>query len=345
MNGNLSERDLERFAELREKLEDVSRSPPSDPRRLSAGPGPLDPMLARTFEGTLASVNEDEWIAERKYDGTRIILEKFDGDVKLFTRRHVDRSDTLDELASAALEELPDGIILDGEYTFLTPDGECRFLPIHVAWNTVEEEDLSPQFFVFDILALESEWVTRDSLLARKELLAETVPDEGIFAVVDYETDGFQEYFDSLVDAGEEGIMIKRRGSQYHIGTRSNHWRKVKAFRESDFVVVGFTPGTGARSGTFGALILTDGERFVGRVGSGFSNDDLDAISEMMTPTEERAVSVREVGRAYTPVEPFVAQVKFQEVTRSNDLRAPVFIRLRPEKPVSDVEPLRDWEP
>jgi ATP-dependent DNA ligase len=42
----------------------------------------------------------------------------------------------------------------------------------------------------------------------------------------------------------------------------------------------------------------------------------------------------------YTPVEPFVIQVKYQEVTDSGDLRAPVYLRRRPEKPLADVTPI-----
>lgn len=336
MAPDLSDRDRERFRELRSTLEGVSRADP-EPEALDTRPGPLNPMLATSLDGDLAGLPEDDWIAEQKYDGTRILLEKFDGDVSLYTRRDVERSETLAELTATATEVLPDGLVLDGEYTFLTPDGVSRFSPIHAADETVERENLSETFYVFDVLAQDGEWCTRDSLLERKDRLLDTVPNEGILSVVEYETADFQAYFDDLVELGEEGIIVKRRESAYHVGTRSEHWRKVKSFTETDVVVVGYTPGEGKRADTFGALVMTDGEQYVGRVGTGFDREELATLLEDMTPVDERPVPEEEVGNPYTPVEPFVVQVKYQEVTDSGKLRAPVFLRLRTDKPLDDV--------
>lgn len=341
MSPNLSDRDKERFAELRDKLEGVDRAE-QESVRVESSPGPIDPMLASTFEGDLGELDGAVWIAERKYDGTRIILEKFDGAVRLYTRRYVERSETLSELTQIATDGLPDGLILDGEYTYQTPDGTSRFLPIHASGDKVEKEDLTPRFFVFDILADDHEWCTREPLMDRKDRLAEVVPDTGLVEVVSYADEEFQAYFDELVEEGEEGIIIKRRGSGYHRGTRSAHWRKVKAFQETDVVIVGYTPGEGQRVDTFGALVMTDGEAYIGRVGSGFSDAELEAFRSAMVPVEERPVPVDLVGSVYTPVEPFVVQVKYQEVTESGELRAPVFLRRRPEKPITDVEPLAE---
>ncbi len=339
MTPGLSDRDRERFAELRSKLEDVDQAE-FDPDPLDGPPGPLDPMLASSFDGELGALEEDQWIAERKFDGTRLLLEKFDGEVRLFTRRHIERSETLPELTKAAAETIPDGCILDGEYTFLTPEGRSRFVPIHAAGDKIEAENLTERFYVFDIIAADGEWCTRGSLLERKDRLAETVPDADILTTVDFETARFETYYDDLVSQGEEGIIIKQRQSAYHLGTRSEHWQKVKAFTETDVIVVGYTEGKGTRADTFGALVMTDGDDYCGRVGSGFDDAELEELLDWMTPTDERPVSKKQVGMAYTPVEPFVVQVKYQEVTESGELRAPVYLRSRPEKPLEDVAPI-----
>lgn len=337
MSPDLSDRDKERFNKLREKLGGVERAE-STSNRLEERPGPIDPMLASTFDGNLGDVVEGEWIAEQKYDGTRIILEKFDGEVALYTRRHIDRADTLSELTQVASEVLPDGLILDGEYTFLRPDGLSRFLPIHTAGQTVETEELTPRYFVFDILATDHEWCTRESLMTRKDRLDEIVPEMELMEGLPYVDAEFQAFYDDLVEMGEEGIVIKRRGSGYHLGTRSEHWQKVKSFYETDVVVVGYTPGEGRRSDTFGALVMTDGEKYIGRVGSGFTEADLELLVTEMEPVDDRPVPVEMVGKAYTPVEPFVVQVKYQAVTDSEELRAPVFLRWQPDKPVAEVD-------
>jgi bifunctional non-homologous end joining protein LigD len=339
MAPDLTERDREKFGELRAALEGVSRAERVQ-RRLDGSPGPLDPMLATTFQGALSDVAEPDWIAEQKYDGTRLLLEKFSGEVSIYTRRHIERSETVAELADEARSALPDGIILDGEYTFFTPDGVSAFVPIHTSGKKVDEQNLSARFMAFDLLAQDGEWCTREPLLERKARLAETVSEQDILRVVTYETADFQAFYDRLVDQGEEGIMIKRRASGYHLGTRSDHWRKVKSFTEADVVAVGYTPGKGRRADTFGALVMTDGERYVGRVGSGFTEATLEALMDEMVAVDQRPVSLEQVGMPYTPVEPFVIQVKYQEVTDSGDLRAPVYLRRRPEKPLEDVTSL-----
>ncbi|MDZ7701660.1 MAG: hypothetical protein U5J98_06105 [Halobacteriales archaeon] len=65
----------------------------------------------------------------------------------------------------------------------------------------------------------------------------------------------------------------------------------MKAFTEADVLIVGITEGEGRRSVTFGALVMTDGTRYVGRVGSGFSEDELESIAETVRPTDQRRVS------------------------------------------------------
>lgn len=338
MVPDLTERDRERFAALRSRLDGVSRAEPTarDDRPV---PGPIDPMLATSFKGDLGDVDEDEFLAERKFDGTRLLLEKFDGEVSLYTRRHVERSGTLTNLTSAA-NPLPDGLILDGEYTYLTPAGVSQFEPIHSGAEKLTAKSLTGRFFAFDVLAVDGEWCTRRPLLERRSILRSVVPTDDVMSVTEARTGDFQAYYDDLVAAGEEGIMLKRRDSPYHLGTRSTHWQKVKAFTEADVLAVGYTPGEGRRRGTFGALVMTDGESYVGRVGSGFTEAELVDLLGEMTPVPERPVPEEAVGMPYTPVEPFVIEVKYQAVTESGELRAPVFHRRRPDTPVGDVTPI-----
>lgn len=340
MGHELTDRDRERFDAIRDRLEGVSRGEvPEEPR--TAEPGPLDPMLATTFDGNLEAIDPERFVAERKFDGTRLLLQKFDGDIALFTRRHVERSETFPDLVAQAASTLPDGIILDGEYTFLTSDGQSHFRPIHARDNPTEH-DLEPTYFVFDVLAFDGQWCTREPFEHRRERLEDDVPLDAPLDLVEVRSSDFQSYFEGLVSDGEEGIMLKRRSSPYHIGTRSDRWQKVKAFTETDVVAVGFTSGEGRRAETFGSLVMTDGDRYVGRVGSGFSESELESLRSTMTPVETQPVPVDLVGEDCTPVEPLVVQVKYQNVTESGQLRAPVFLRQRPEKPIEDVTAISD---
>lgn len=339
MGSNLPDRDRDRFAELRKTLRGVNRAAPPDQSIIKA-PGPIDPMLATTFSGDLDAIDESAWIAEEKYDGTRLILEQFNRDVQIFTRRHVERSETVPSLRATAADTLPDGVILDGEYAFVTPSGRTQFMPIHTGSETIDELDLNPRFFVFDILATDQTWCTRRPLLDRKELLNEVVTESELIRVVPFETESFQEYVDSLMSENREGILLKRRTSSYHIGTRSSHWKKVKSRTETDVLIVGLTAGSGSRRETFGALVMSDGKHYLGRVGSGFSGGDLDTILDVLEPIDSPTIPRSIVGEPYTPVQPIVATVTYQQVTANGQLRAPVFDRLRPDKPPEDVLPI-----
>lgn len=338
MVPDLGERDIARFAELRERLEGIERAEP--PQRKPPRRGPLDPMLAASFTGSLDAVPEGEFLAECKFDGTRLLVEQFDGRVSMYTRRHVERSETLPALTAELESSLPDGVILDCEYTFLTPEGTSRFVPIHTGRATVAAAGLDGVLFVFDILAAAGEWTTRLPLDERKAILDATVPESDTVRLAAFETAGFQSFYDDLVAAGEEGIVLKRRSSIYHVGTRSAHWQKVKAVTERDVAIVGYTPGRGRRVETFGALVMTDGDRYLGKVGTGFDETELAALVEAMEPVSDPAIPVSVVGEPYTPVEPFVVQITYQAVTESGTLRAPVFRRVRADKPVEDVEPI-----
>jgi bifunctional non-homologous end joining protein LigD len=82
---------------------------------------------------------------------------------------------------------------------------------------------------------------------------------------------------------GFEGIVAKRKDSQYQPGRRSAAWQKIKAARSAEFVVAGYTQGQGARN-SLGALLLGywDGDelRFAGHVGSGLDEAGVERLGK-----------------------------------------------------------------
>ena len=55
-----------------------------------------------------------------------------------------------------------------------------------------------------------------------------------------------------------EGILAKRTASRYHEGKRTRDWLKLKTRNTDEFVVVGYTKGTGRRERSFGSLVLAE---------------------------------------------------------------------------------------
>ena len=161
--------------------------------------------------------------------------------------------------------------------------------------------------------------------------------------LVDYVEEDGESFFNASVELGLEGMVAKRRDSIYQPGARSKSWLKVKRVFVQSLVVGGYKVGSGARSSTFGSLLLgcyDDGQlRYAGSVGSGFDEAMLEALMEPLRLLKTEAcpfVSNRELAkldaRWVTPK--IVVTVKFSEWTDEDHLRAPVFIGIR-----TDVDP------
>jgi bifunctional non-homologous end joining protein LigD len=151
--------------------------------------------------------------------------------------------------------------------------------------------------------------------------------------------------------------VAKRRDSKYETGRRSDAWLKIKATLSDEFVVGGYTAGSGSRSRTFGSLIVgyyaqgDDRLTYVGHAGSGFDDRTLDQLFARLQPLRiEESPFKHEVptfgrwvrpGKAEGPITwvrpELVAQVKYSEMTSDGILRAPVFLGLREDRAAHDV--------
>jgi bifunctional non-homologous end joining protein LigD len=152
----------------------------------------------------------------------------------------------------------------------------------------------------------------------------------------------------ALVEAAKaqrlEGVVAKRLGSPYTPGRRMDAWRKIKLRTTQDCVILGFTPGQGGRGTSFGALLVgatVDGRlRWIGQVGSGFTETLLARVLELLEPLVRPDPAVEELrgvkGAVFT--EPrLVCEVEYLEMTKSTGkMRAPSFKRLREDKVPED---------
>ena len=151
--------------------------------------------------------------------------------------------------------------------------------------------------------------------------------------------------------------MAKLASGRYHSGARTREWLKVKASREQEVVIVGFTAPRRSRK-YFGALVLAvregKGWKYAGRAGTGFNAETLRTLHRLTVPliTKTKPVPEKVPDAANTTwVEPkLVAEVKFTEWTEAGEMRHPVFLGLRTDKPATQVtrempKPLSEAEP
>jgi bifunctional non-homologous end joining protein LigD len=209
-------------------------------------------------------------------------------------------------------------------------------------------------YYVFDLLELDGEPVLDLSLRERRERLGDLLDGRSRTVRLSEAFDDGEALLEAAKSQGLEGVMAKRASSRYE-ERRSRNWVKVKVRPEQEFVVAGYTKGQGRRS-RLGALVLAVGDdgdaRWVGNVGTGFTERAIDELLDRLRPLERSDPPLSEVPkmprfrrRDVVWVEPvLVARVQFAEWTHEGHLRAPVFVGLRDDRDASEVRRERPVE-
>jgi bifunctional non-homologous end joining protein LigD len=146
----------------------------------------------------------------------------------------------------------------------------------------------------------------------------------------------------SICEKGFEGIIGKRGGAPYRSG-RAKSWLKIKCGHEQEFVILGWSDSTKDRP--FSSLMLgvreDGGYRYAGRIGSGFSERDLQTLSKRFQNLRKKpdlADVPRSVERKAHWVKPeLVAEVAFAGFTKDGLVRQGRFLGLREDKPAKNV--------
>lgn len=313
---------------------------------LIAAPPRFQPMLA---EGGHEPFDDPAWWFEPKLDGIRCLAELSTGETVLRTRTGRDVTAQYPELHM--LHELIDQVnaVIDGEIVAFDADGKNSFEALQQRMNLSKPREIDRarksipvSLVVFDLLWLDGHDTTGLKLEERRELLdliAEQ--DERLQVVTHIEGDGVA-FTHAAGGLGLEGVMAKRLGSTYLPGKRTDAWRKIKFRNTQDCVIVGWTPGQGGRAGTFGALLVAalDGEtwRWVGQVGSGFTEQALDRLRAALEPLTRDTPAIEDpelaAVKGATFVEPeLVCEVEYLEITKgTGKMRGPSFKGMRPDK-------------
>lgn len=281
------------------------------------------PMLATTWAKPF---DDPDWWFELKWDGYRCIAAGDTGGNRLTSRRGLDLADRFPQVAAL---DLPAGWVLDGEVVVPDDEGRPNFSLLQAGGN--------PLYVVFDVLAGPDEELIGLPLEERRRRLGDLALAPPVVIPQPVLGQGTALY-DAVVSQGLEGVVAKRAGSTYSPGRRSPDWRKVAARRTLRAVVGGWLPGEGGRSSTFGSLLVglwDDGElRWIGAVGSGFTDAQLGPITSALAGLERRTAAFGNTAGIPSGarwVEPgIVVRVEYKEWTRDGRLRAPVFKGVEP---------------
>ncbi|WP_320671353.1 DNA ligase D [Patulibacter defluvii] len=327
--------------------------PPLDPDAVEP-PEHVAPMLAVT--GTMPR-DPERWAFEVKWDGLRAIARSLPGRLRLATRGDRDITSAYPELRGLNAALSSHDAILDGEIVAFDDAGRPSFqalqprMGLHgqkVDRRTIERRagGASVSYLIFDLLWLDGHPLTDRPYAERRAALEALDLDGDHWQVPPSHPGEGPALLAATAAQGLEGVVAKRLDAPYRSG-RSDRWRKIKNQQRQEFVVGGYTPGTGNRGLTFGALQLgvhdEDGVlRYAGAVGTGFREQDLTALianlREMETATSPFGGRGRTPPRGTRFVRPeLVAEVRFADWTSDGSIRHSSFLGLRPDKDPAEV--------
>lgn len=309
----------------------------------------ISPMLAVKGE----PFDSSDHIFEPKWDGTRCLafIDIDDQRTKLQNRRFNNITHRYPELELT--DFVKENAIVDGEIIVLK-DRKPSFKLLQRREQIDSEFKInilsktSPAiYFVFDVLYTQSkEWVTNLPLMERKEILGEIANKTSHIMLSEHIEEKGEHFYQVSVDAGLEGVIGKKKSSPYQMGKRSSSWVKMKRRSTADCVIAGWLEGEGGREGYFASFILALVDNkgnyvHIGRVGTGFSDEFLEEFTPKLKEVEVKQPVIPDlklnVKRGIHWVRPrYVCEVEFLEVTSDKRLRAPVFLRLRDDKPIEE---------
>lgn len=330
---------------------------------------PNDLVIGRFIKPMLAKVvPKEQWpkesIIEYKYDGARYQIHaaqlgfnkiKDDKTVIIFNRKGKVVTDKFPDIVLIINAwEMKESFIIDTEIYPVESDGRPAPFKkmgtrIH-SKNIVEAIEKCPvELGIFDCMMFGNLNLMDNPLRERLPFILK-FHKQAVRIIEDtqefkWEQDAF---YNRAISDGYEGIMVKDLNATYESGKRSKAWAKYKPPRvELDVVVTGARYGEGKRATVFGSydIAVKDGTEFiqVGSIGTGFSDADL------LSLTQQGKKIIQRVSNGTFDLQPrIVLEVTADLVSKDADgnlgLRFPRLLRIRDDKPISDINTLSDVE-
>lgn len=220
---------------------------------------PIQPMLAQLaldFNQVFAE-HGGRTALEYKFDGARVQIHKQRAKVKIFSRRLIDVTRSLPEIAGLIKDAVTvQRAILEGEVLAMGQDRRPlpfqelmrRFRRIHDVGRIREEVPVG--LYLFDLIYLEGESLIDAPYESRWRMLREICPSDLLATrVVTESVEEAEEFLRQALEWGHEGVMAKALGSSYTPGARGKKWFKIKPTEHLDLVILAADWGHGRRKG------------------------------------------------------------------------------------------------
>jgi DNA ligase-1 len=318
---------------------------------------PISVMLASPAEtpADLVAAFPQGALVESKFDGIRAQVHKRNAQVEIYSRT-LDRVTEFPELLDP-IRAVTGDFILDGEIIGWR-DG--RAIPFTVLQQRLGRKQIDlfttaqvpVSFVAFDLLLLDGRTLL-DTPLADRRLLLERLLATVEQPVLQFTraklcrtVEEIEDRFRLALDTGNEGLLAKAPESPYVPGRRGQFWMKLKRpLATLDVVVTIAEYGHGKRRGLLSdyTFAVRDDARLV-NIGKAYSGLTDVEIRELTQYFLERTTEDRGFQRYVEPT--VVLEVAFNNIQRSDRhesgfaLRFPRIVRLRPDKPVTEIDTL-----
>lgn len=314
----------------------------------------LAPMLAENgAPGPARALSDPSWV-EIKWDGIRAIGTWTQDRMLLHARRGTDITARYPELTADGAPFLPvQEAVLDGEIVAFDAHNRPSFSLLQNRMHLTRPREIEREvvrtpivYLLFDLLRLDGHDLTGMPLRERRVLLDELIAGVDAPMQVPPVFDDVDAALAASREFGLEGVVVKDPDSRYRPGRRSPAWLKLKHTLMQEAVIVGIRPGRGDRERTLGSLLLAvpeDGAlRYIGRVGSGFTDR---ILQDLLTRLEPLRVARPPLAGVPAPdasdalwVRPeLVGEVEFANWTPDGILRHARWRGLRPDKGPEEI--------
>ena len=306
-------------------------------------PWGVRPMLATA--GPLPQ--GDQWTYEVKWDGYRALVTLQPGaevPVTVMTRAGNIVTGSYPELQTMA-DAIGIDVVLDGEIVAFDETGSPSFHRLQTRGgvsgrDAIMRAQTNPiVFVVFDVLHLAG-MNTRELPLSHRRTVLDRLDGLDLAGATAWRRSAAYEDGVSLHAATKaanlEGVVAKRLDAPYANGVRSKSWIKVKHLSIDEFLIGGWVPGEGRRERSIGALLLGTPVSdepgapltYTGKVGTGFTDAELDRLYGLLAPTRSDTsmftVNTEEKTAIY--VEPnYWCRVEYGEISPTQMLRFPSY--------------------
>ncbi|MEM3038705.1 MAG: ATP-dependent DNA ligase [Thermoplasmata archaeon] len=309
---------------------------------------PVRVMLAESSEdiGQALSSIPLPVALEYKLDGIRVQIHVLDGDVRIFSRRQTDVTESLPEIVEAVRPLAISSAILDGEVIAF----KGKPLPFQEVMRRVtRERDIAGEaeatplrLYLFDVLYLNGESLIDFPYESRSERLSGIAPSTLLVPkIITSSQSEAERFLRRSLSEGHEGVIVKSLSGKYELGRRSADWLKVKERITIDAVIIAAEWGHGRRSNWLSNYHLgvkgRDGFVMVGKTFKGVSDAELKRLTDMLLMT------VEEDHGNWVKVRPtIVLEIAFNEIQRSPKydsgmaLRFARVLRIREDKAPGD---------